>query len=251
MFGAAIALIGAGCEVHERDHEAGGVGVSANVAVDEPQGAVIEGPGVEAIDVEPDPSARVYVYDEGYPPGTYLYNDYYYYGGYRYPRDVFVNRYVQENIRQHRFENREENRRQAQAIEQRHRTEFSKTHGRRESGPAQHNQQVPARQPESPRPNIERPGVTPNEQHRPAAERPEIRTPANEEHRANIERPENRPPANQPPRPAVEPRENRPPVNEEHRPNVAPQPERKEAPAKEARPREEQRKEEPRREEAK
>ena len=32
----AVALIGAGCEVHERDHEAVGVGVSANVAVEEP-----------------------------------------------------------------------------------------------------------------------------------------------------------------------------------------------------------------------
>lgn len=238
MISAAVAIFSAGCEVHEheRDRDRGGVVVGSSDAVaDEPQGEVVSGPGVEAIDVEPDPAQRVYVYDEGYPPGTYVYDNYYYYGGYRYPRDVFVNHYVQDNIRQHRFANKDDNRRQGAQIEQRNRTEFAQTHGvRNNAGRAvDHSAQNPAPQQTNPRPNVDqsqnrapaveehRPNVEPrvnqppannehpanvqpsavkppaNEEHPARVERPDAKTPANDEHRANEVRPENRPnPAN-------------------------------------------------------
>src|SRR5581483_5253482 len=101
-----------------------------------------------------------------------MYDNYYYYGGYRYPRDIFVNRYVHENIAHHRFANKEENRRQAQAIEQRHRTEFTQTHGRVQhgnTGPAQRNE--PARHEQAPIHQPQTPAVNPNaERHEPRAE---------------------------------------------------------------------------------
>jgi hypothetical protein len=93
------------------------------------EGPVVADPGVEVIQVEPAPTERVYVYDPGYPPGVYLYNDYYWYGGYRYPRDVFINQYVAENIRENRYVNVEENRRMGQQIEAQHRAEFARTGG--------------------------------------------------------------------------------------------------------------------------
>jgi len=92
-------------------------------------GPVFTAPGVEVIQVEPDPSYRVYMYDPGYPPGAYFYGDYYWYNGYRYPHDVFINRYVTENIRENRFINVEENRRAGRRMEAHHRNEFAKTHG--------------------------------------------------------------------------------------------------------------------------
>jgi hypothetical protein len=92
-------------------------------------GPGFEAPGVEVIDVEPAPEERVYVYDPGYPPGCYFYNGFYWYGGYRYPHDVFINRYVTVNVRERRFINVEENRRQGVQIEARHRTEFAQNHG--------------------------------------------------------------------------------------------------------------------------
>ncbi|HEX4124773.1 MAG TPA: hypothetical protein VHY37_08620 [Tepidisphaeraceae bacterium] len=79
----------------------------------------IGGPAVEggvAIENAPPPDQRVYVYDPGYPPGVYLYGGYYYYNGYRYPHDVFVHRYVDVNVRNHRYMDRDENRRQGEAI---------------------------------------------------------------------------------------------------------------------------------------
>jgi hypothetical protein len=99
-------------------------------------GPVFEAPGVEVIEVEPPPVERVYVYDPGYPPGCYFYNDYYWYGGYRYPHDVFINRYVRVNVRENRFSNVEENRRQGQQIEARHRAEFAENHGVRQANRA-------------------------------------------------------------------------------------------------------------------
>jgi hypothetical protein len=248
---AAVAFVSVGCEVHDAERDR--VVVHDQASVDVPQGAVVDGPGVVAIDVEPDPSQRVYVYDEGYPPGTYIYNDYYYYGGYRYPRDVFVNRFVQDNIRQHRYTNADDNRRQGQQIEQRQRTEFTKTRGVRQNvagrpaaAPAD---QSPVRQPEAPRANIDHPENRPaaNDDHRANVQQPENRIPAKEEAHPNVERPANATPGNEQ-RPAnVERPGNAAPAKEE-RPANGERPENK------AKPENEQRKpntEEPKKEEAK
>jgi len=249
---AAAAFVSAGCEVHEHGYVSGPAALQGEVAVDEPQGEVIEGPGVAAIDVEPDPTQRVYVYDEGFPPGVYLYDNYYYYGGYRYPHDLFINQYVQRNVQQHRYVNVEDNRRQGQKLEQGQRAEFAKTHGvrqkpaaRTEAKPAQPRVQTPVRQPEAARPEVQRPeNRTPaNEERRPAVqqpekaaaeprvERPENRTPANEQRRPAVQQPE---------KPAAEPRVERPanpaPANEERRDVQRPAtPENKQAPANEER----------------
>ena len=95
------------------------------------EGPVFEAPGVVLIDVEPPPYERVYVYDPGYPPGCYLYGGFYYFGGYRYPHDVFIDRYVTVNVRENRYINVEENRRQVTVIQERQRTEYQRTGGRR------------------------------------------------------------------------------------------------------------------------
>ena len=92
-------------------------------------GPVVSGPGVEVIDVEPAPVDRVYIYDPGYPPGCYFYNNYYWYNGYRYPHDVFVREYVTVNVRERRFVDVNENRRSAVIIQDRHRTEYAANHG--------------------------------------------------------------------------------------------------------------------------
>jgi len=94
------------------------------------EGPVIEGPGVVVIDVEPDPIYRVYVYDPGFPPGIYFYDGFYYYSGYRYEHDIFINRYVTVNIREHRYIDVDENRRLGRAMEQRQHEEYSRTGGR-------------------------------------------------------------------------------------------------------------------------
>jgi hypothetical protein len=126
---ASAGLFYVGCTAEVRGPEpVAEVGVGVDV---DTGGPVFNDAGVVAIDVEPDPAQRVYVYDPGFPPGVYLYDNFYYYGGYRYPHDAFVNRYVQENIRQNRYTNVEDNRRQGQQIEQRQRTEFAKTGGKR------------------------------------------------------------------------------------------------------------------------
>ena len=93
-------------------------------------GPVFEGPGVEVVSVEPAPVERVYIYDEGYPPGCYFYGGYYWYGGYRYEHDVFVHRYVEVNVREHRYVNVEENRRYGHQMEQHQRTVYQQTGGR-------------------------------------------------------------------------------------------------------------------------
>jgi len=93
-------------------------------------GPVIDGPGVVVMETEPAPVERVYVYDEGYPPGTYIYGGFYYYGGYRYEHDVFVTRFVEVNIREHRYVNVEENRRLGADFETRHREQYERTGGR-------------------------------------------------------------------------------------------------------------------------
>jgi hypothetical protein len=105
--------------------------VTSEVAV---EGPVVEGPVVDggvAIDVEPAVDQRVYVYDAGFPPGTYLYGDYYWYGGYRYPQAVFLNSYVAVNLRGGRFVDVAANRRAGVTIEAQHRSAFAATGGRR------------------------------------------------------------------------------------------------------------------------
>jgi hypothetical protein len=95
---------------------------------------VVEGPVVDggvAIDVEPALDQRVYVYDAGFPPGVYLYGDYYWYGGYRYPQAAFVNGYVAVNLRGGRFTDVAANRRAGVTIEAQHRAAFASTGGRR------------------------------------------------------------------------------------------------------------------------
>lgn len=252
---AAAALVSAGCESYEHEHYVGPgpTVVSGGVLVDEPQGEVITGPGVQYVDVEPDPGQRVYIYDQGYPPGTYTYDGYYYYGGYRYPRGVFVDRYVQENVREHRYVNAVENRQAGTRIEQKQRADFSVNHGARHAQPGAVQPGRPAEQPRDARPNVERPAVerpeaqprvgTPARQpvaEKPAGERPAaqprlaapVRPP--EAGRPAVERPENRTPAGQDRPAAAAPAANRPeqrpngghenekaaPANDSHRPGA-------------------------------
>ena len=101
----------------------------------EPQTEVVSGPGVEYVDTEPPIEQRTYVYDEGYPPGAFVCNNYVYYGAYRYPQTLFVNDYVQRNVREHRYVDREENRRAGQQIEAKQRTSFEKFQGKRPPRP--------------------------------------------------------------------------------------------------------------------
>lgn len=110
----------AGCVVYTRP-------APAPVVVEE--GPVVQGPGVEVIEVEPPPAERVYIYDPGYPPGVYYYNNCYWYHGYRYERDVFVTRYVDVNVRERRYVNVEENRAEGRRFEQMHREEYARTEG--------------------------------------------------------------------------------------------------------------------------
>jgi hypothetical protein len=86
----------------------------------------------EVIIVEPMPVERVYIYDRGYPPGTYVWNGYYYYGGYRYERNVFVQRVVNVNIQKNVYVNVVDNRQRGRQIEETHRRDFENHHG---SGP--------------------------------------------------------------------------------------------------------------------
>ena len=75
---------------------------------------------VVVVEEEPPPAERVYIYEEGYPPGAYRYGDYYYYEGRRYERDVFITRVVNVNIRERRYINVEENRRISREVEYEH-----------------------------------------------------------------------------------------------------------------------------------
>jgi hypothetical protein len=114
-----LAFLSVGCMVYRDRPVDGSTGDPPVVEDPAPvaEGPVTEGPGVEVIDAEPPPPERVYVYDPGYPPGVYFYNNYYWYGGYRYERDVFINRVVNVNIRENRYVNVTENRRVAQRIQ--------------------------------------------------------------------------------------------------------------------------------------
>jgi hypothetical protein len=123
-------MLSAGCTVYTQPAPPPPAGYEAVS-----DGPVVEGPGVEVIDVEPAPVERVYIYDPGYPPGTYYYNGYYYYGGYRYERDVFVHRYVEVNVREHRYADARENREAGRRIEESHRTEYARTGGTRTARP--------------------------------------------------------------------------------------------------------------------
>jgi hypothetical protein len=116
-----LGLFASGCVVYERPRP----------VVTE---AVVVGPGVEVVEVEPAPEDRVYVYDEGYPPGVYFCGGFYWYGGQRYEHDVFVRDVVVVNIREGRYRNVEENRRQGQQIEAQHRQAYAVNHGRANSG---------------------------------------------------------------------------------------------------------------------
>jgi len=117
----------AGCVVHEhRDY----VRVrEPEVVVEEPVGPVVE--QAEVVEVLPPPAERVYIYEPGYPPGVFFYGGFIYYGGHRYERDVFVDRFVSVNIRNHRFVDVEYNRRIGRQYEVRHREEFVRYHGHR------------------------------------------------------------------------------------------------------------------------
>jgi hypothetical protein len=99
------------------------------VVVADADAPLVQDPSVVQIDVEPPPDQRQYIYDPGYPPGTYFYGGYYYYGRYRYPHDVFVNRYVAVNVRDHRYANVDENRRAGVPIEAQHRADYARTAG--------------------------------------------------------------------------------------------------------------------------
>ena len=103
------------------------------------EGPAIAAPGVVLIDVEPPPEQRVYVYDPGFPPGVYFYNNYYWYGGYRYPHDVFINRVVTVNIHENRYVRVDENRRMGAPMEARQREDFARTRGvHQPARPAEH-----------------------------------------------------------------------------------------------------------------
>jgi hypothetical protein len=133
--------------------------VTSEVAV---EGPVVEGPVVDggvAIDVEPAMDQRVYVYDAGFPPGTYLYGDYYWYGGYRYPQAVFVNGYVAVNLRGGRFVDVAANRRAGVTIEAQHRAAFARTGGRRPAVAAHAQAQARAPQAARPAPAAARPAA--------------------------------------------------------------------------------------------
>jgi hypothetical protein len=130
---ASAALLVAGCEVEVR-HPHPEVSVQADVGGG--GGPVFQDPGVTVVTDEPPPDQRNYVYDEGYPPGCYLYGGFYYYDGYRYPHDEFVNRYVNVNIQQHRYVNVTENRQQGATIVERQKAEYQKTGGHRTAAPA-------------------------------------------------------------------------------------------------------------------
>jgi hypothetical protein len=112
--------------------------VQADVVAEPETPVIVDAAPTEVlrIDVEPAPAERVYVYEPGFPPGTYLYGGFYYYGGYRYHHDIFIHRYVEVNVRERRYVNVVENRRLGHVVEERHRTEFVKYGAHHESHPS-------------------------------------------------------------------------------------------------------------------
>ena len=93
---------------------------------------------------EPPPVERVYIYEEGYPPGAYRCGDYYWYGGHRYERDVFVTQVVNVNIRERRYVNVEENRRVGHEIEHEHVVQYHQQQQQHHMQPAQQHPQYNA-----------------------------------------------------------------------------------------------------------
>lgn len=83
----------------------------------------------DPVEVEPPPAQRVYVYERGYPPGTYFYDGYYYYGHQRYERNVFITKVVNVNIEKNRYVNVTENRRIGPQVEQKHQQEYANNGG--------------------------------------------------------------------------------------------------------------------------
>ncbi len=104
-----LLLSGVGCTVQFPASQA-----SVQPAAD--SGPEVQAPGVVVFNDAPPVAERVYVYDPGYPPGTYFYNGGYVYNGYYYPHDVYVNRVVAMNVRQNRYTNVTQNRYQTTVI---------------------------------------------------------------------------------------------------------------------------------------
>ncbi|HWE01498.1 MAG TPA: hypothetical protein VG326_03740 [Tepidisphaeraceae bacterium] len=184
--------------------------VFGRTAQNEPPGrAVIDDPGLAAVDVAPDPAQRNYVSDPGFPPGTYAYNGYYYYGGYRYPQDAFVSGYVQNNLNQRRFVNVGENRVQVDQIAKQER-EVTAANNRAAvqsaAAAARSVGQTPVRQQQSaPAATLKRHEITAtvNQENQPPAQQSENRTPAEARH-VNGEAGESRGPAEREPHESVE-----------------------------------------------
>jgi hypothetical protein len=183
-----VGVLSAGCTIYREPAPA------YQPAYDQPvdEGPVVEGPGVVIIETEPPPAERVYVYDPGYPPGVYFYNNYYWYGGYRYDRDVFRDRYVERNIREHRYVDANENRAEGHRFEEQHRQEYARTGGvrpQRENSPSHRGGAAPGQtyRPEprsmSPRPGGEQPTremPSHHTQQQPPAQRPRPRPEPNQ-----------------------------------------------------------------------
>jgi len=107
-----LLLSGVGCTVQFPASQA-----SVQPAAD--SGPEVQAPGVVVFNDAPPVAERVYVYDPGYPPGTYFYNGGYVYNGYYYPHDVYVNRVVAMNVRENRYTNVTQNRYQTTVINNR------------------------------------------------------------------------------------------------------------------------------------
>jgi hypothetical protein len=87
---------------------------------------LVDDPAVIAVEIEPPPEERVYVYDPGFPPGVYISGGFYFYEGHRYPHDIFIDRVVTVNVRDHRFADPDKNRRAGVRIEAQHRAEYTR-----------------------------------------------------------------------------------------------------------------------------
>lgn len=139
MAAASVALVCAGCTIVYDQPPAPPPGAPAQESAPPPDaysdtGPVFDGPGVVEVDEEPPPDERVYVYDPGFPPGCYFYGGYYWYHGYRYDHDAFIHRYVDLNIRAHRFVDVDANRRAAGPLVERQRLDYTRNGGHRVVG---------------------------------------------------------------------------------------------------------------------
>lgn len=171
-----VGFLSAGCTVYREPAPANSYGSTYDQPADE--GPVVDGPGVVVIETEPPPAERVYVYDPGYPPGVYFYNNYYWYNGYRYDRDVFRDRYVERNIREHRYEDARQNREEGHRFEEQHRQEYARTGGvraQRDNSPAHRGGAGQTYRPEQ-RSTSPRPGGAQPRGEQPTREMPSHRT---------------------------------------------------------------------------